>query len=84
MLKYFTHFTRMITRMMGPYCRILLLWIGEIHLWSLASQMTVAITSCFLCDSLSFRSYCVSVHSAADVQPQHTEHELVFCMLWFN
>jgi len=30
-------------------------------------QMTAAITSCFLCDSL-FRSYCVSVQSAADVQ----------------
>jgi len=53
--------------MMGPYCRIgllLLLLIGDS---SAVGQMTVAMTSCFLCDSPSFRSYCVSVQSAAVV-----------------
>ena len=34
---------------------------------SVVGQMTAAITSCFLCDSVSFRSYCVSVQSAAVV-----------------
>jgi len=51
----------MITRMMGPYC--LMDWRDS----SVVGQMTAAITSCFLCDSVSFRSYCVSVQSAAVV-----------------
>jgi len=53
----------MITRMMDPYC--LMDWRDS----SVVGQMTltVAMTSYFLCDSPSFRSYCVSVQSAAVV-----------------
>ena len=38
---------------------------------SVVGQMTLAMTSCFLCDSPSFRSYCVSVQSAAVVRRLH-------------
>ena len=47
--------------MMGPYC--LMDWRDS----SVVGQMTLAMTSCFLRDSLSFRSYWMSVQSAAVV-----------------
>ena len=46
--------------MMGLYC--LMDWIDS----SVVGQMTLAMTSCFLCDSPSC-SYCMSVQSAAVV-----------------